>query len=503
MLAAGETVVVGVSGGVDSLTLLHVLLAGHKTHNLRLHVATLDHGTRGTHSAADADYVRTLSESWGVPVTVARTDVPALARQRGMSLEEAARQVRYGFLRRVARQVGAARIAVGHNRDDQAETVLMHLIRGSGLSGLRGMLPVTPLSTYHVWEDVALDADPPLAKDNTVERADPLIIRPLIEVPRAAIEAYAAEEGLQPREDPTNADITYFRNRLRHEVLPLLANLNPNIRATLARTAEVLRADAELVSAAGEAALERTVRDARMDGVILDLSAWGGLALAEKRSVLRALAWRLRPDLRDVSLTQVDAAVQIADEGDNGAAATLPGGLLLRVGRDILTVGAAENPVFEQVPGEDAPALEPGAELGTFLPDQAIQRVVNDWIFELRPFDPAEDEDAAIYADPLAALLHVPAAAWLKLRTRTPGDRFSPHGLGGHSQKIGDTFNSMGVPAAWRDRVPLFTVDDQIAWFVAPSNDGLRGRVAAPFARSGTATQPVVAFWRWDKFSGE
>ncbi|HVO71839.1 MAG TPA: tRNA lysidine(34) synthetase TilS, partial [Aggregatilineaceae bacterium] len=198
LIAAAETLVVGVSGGADSLVLLHVLICLREPLGLRLHTATLDHGMRGAAGAADAEFVRQIAGEWGVPVTVGRADIPALAAQLRMNPEEAARQVRYAFLIQVARHASAPKIAVAHHRDDQAETVLMHLIRGSGLSGLRGMLPATPLDEYHLPPDIPIIFDPPLAGDPPREGARPVLVRPLLDISRAEIDAYAAAHRLQP-----------------------------------------------------------------------------------------------------------------------------------------------------------------------------------------------------------------------------------------------------------------------------------------------------------------
>lgn len=495
LCAPGDCVVVGVSGGADSLALLHALLALRERLGIALHVATLDHGLRGAAGAADAEFVRRTALDWGLPVTVGRADAAHVARSHRLSVEEAARQVRYTFLLRVARQVGAARIAVGHQRDDQAETVLMHLLRGSGLSGLRGMLPATPLSEYHLLEDAAIACDPPLDSLPATPGAWPVLIRPLLNLSRQEIDGYIAAQGLTPRLDATNQDTTYFRNRLRHEVLPLLETLNPNVREVLARTADVLRADADLVRAAGEAALARALRSATADAVVLDRAAWDGLPLSSKRHIIRAAVWRLRPALRDVTFEHVEQALAVIASGQVGAQATLPGGLALRVGYDTLIIsgaGAVEA-------GDDAPALAGESAGPVFGPDERVEIICGAWVFSARPLLPGDDLPA-LHADPLAAALVVPAGARLRLRARRPGDRFRPRGMGGRSQKLADTLINLRVPAARRDRVPLLVVDDAIAWFVAPAARGLRARVAEPFAVAGDPAQKagvgVVVCWR-------
>ena len=218
----GESVVVGVSGGPDSLCLLHLLRRLAPESHLTLHVAHLNHGLRGAEAEADAQAVAELAAGWGLPYTIGRADVPSLAAETRASIEEAARQARYDFLQGVARAAGAGTIAVGHNADDQAETVLMHFLRGSGLAGLRGMLPRTALGQG-------------------------FLISPLLETPRDRVEAYCAAHGLQPRRDLSNADTTIYRNRLRHELLPLLEGYNPAIRQVLGHTAGVLAGDHEVV----------------------------------------------------------------------------------------------------------------------------------------------------------------------------------------------------------------------------------------------------------------
>lgn len=475
----GATVVVGVSGGADSLTLLHVLMRLRARLGLTVVAATLDHGLRGDAGRMDAEHVRETAVAWGLRVIVGRADVSALARAGRPNVEEAARQVRYTFLLRAAQQAGAEVVAVGHNRDDQAETVLMHLIRGSGLNGLRGMLPRQRLSAYHLLPNAPITFDPP--EDPAAPPAWPWLVRPLLDVPRAAIDAYAEAHALRPRFDATNADTTLFRNRLRREVIPLLETINPNLRAALARTATVLQGDAALVHAAGEAALARAAlaRAVRASGpaVTLDRAEWARLSVAEKRAVIRALTWRLRPALRDVSFEQVERALRIADGGATGAAATLPGGLLLRVGYDTLVVADADAAVPFVA---DAPALAPGEQV-SFGAGEQVRRLFGAWEFEAGPL-PTDADCAAWHADPLAAALIVLPDARLTLRTRQPGERFRPRGMGGQSQKLSDTLINMKVPAGWRDRVPLLAVDGEAAWFVAPTITGVRGRVAEPFS---------------------
>ena len=240
LLPRGSPVIVGVSGGADSLCLLHALHALAPDNEWRLHVAHLNHQLRGAEAQADADFVRDIAQHWGLPYTIESRDVAAFARHHKLSLEEAARQVRYGFLLDVAQAQHSDVIAVAHNADDQTESVLMHLLRGSGLAGLRGMLPKMRLEEYRILHPQSAIQNP---------KSKIYLVRPLLEIPRSAIDEYCQQHDLHPRVDATNADTTYFRNRLRHELLPTLETYNPNIRSILRRTADVIAAEYEILQA--------------------------------------------------------------------------------------------------------------------------------------------------------------------------------------------------------------------------------------------------------------
>lgn len=276
LLAAGA-VVVACSGGADSVALLlalHALCgrAGLAFPSVYLHAAHLDHGLRGAESAEDAAFVADICASHDIPITLSLVSDAERAMWQG-SLEAAARDARYRFLRAVAAEVGATRIALGHTLDDQAETVLLHLLRGSGLVGLAGMRP-------------------------TIDD----IIRPLLRLRRAETEAYCAYRGVTPREDPTNADPRFTRNRIRHELVPLLETYQAQIRPTLARNADILALDAEYLHSAADAAWQTTMREVTANSVTLDR-----IALRELHPALRARV--LRRAILMVGSTKPDATL--------------------------------------------------------------------------------------------------------------------------------------------------------------------------------------------------
>jgi tRNA(Ile)-lysidine synthetase-like protein len=440
----GPAIILGVSGGADSLAMLHLFAESRQAFGVQPHVLHVDHCIRGEEAHADACFVASTCQAWNIPCRIETIDVPVLAAERKIALEEAARLARYTALGKEAARLGASTIAVAHNADDQAETVLMHLLRGSGLNGLRGMLPLSPLSDYHLLE--------PLSQNIR-------LLRPLLNVPRIDIEAYCAEQGLIPRFDRSNLDTTYFRNRLRHEIIPMLEAINPSLRSMLGRTASVLAADYEIISSQVDTAWQSVIIDETAQHIRLDLAKWRALPIALQRETIRRAAFHLRASLRDVSYQPVEAAANVARTGSTGAQSMLPGGLDLRVDYGSLVIDAGRSPL------PDWPLLPRGAALTIAGPGE-IHLPESDWRFRLGVFDASRSGPAwdALLADPWAAPIAVGVVdAPIVLRTRRPGERFRPQGAGG-TQKIAGFMINARIPAAVRDRLPLLVVGDQIAW---------------------------------------
>ncbi len=479
----GDTVVVGVSGGPDSLCLLHVLHRLAPELGLRLHVAHLNHGLRGADADADAECVAQFAASLVLPFTAGRADVAAMASAPGLSVEEAARQARYRFLAEVAAATGAHVIAVGHNADDQAETVLMHFLRGSGVAGLRGMLPRTRLADYRLRGGDEASGEPGAREKigtppprGAVAQPGLRLVRPLLTIPRAAIEAYCAEQRLHPRFDRSNEDVTFFRNRLRHELLPILEGYNPQVRKVLAHTAEVMAGDYELLRA--------DLDEVRAQGeTLFDLAAWRTLPIGLQRATIREAIHRLRADLRNINWEHVERAVWLAREGETGQAATLASGLELQVGYQTLRIVEEGAPWTCDLPQITDP-LRLGAQQITELPGG--WRVI---VQQLR----RDDLPADLAADPDPWVAYLDAAAVgpdLTLRPRQEGDRFEPYGLSGHSVKVNEFMINAKVPKDLRGGWPLLVGACGIAWVC-----GLRVDQRAA-VRPDTGTVRRVAFAR-------
>jgi len=438
LLPPGTTVVVGVSGGADSLCLLHVLNRLQTQRGFSLHVAHLNHGLRGAEAAADAEFVAALAGQWALPATVEERDVAGYARKRKIAIEEAAREVRYAFLAEVAARVGADRVAVAHHADDQTETVLMHALRGAGLAGLRGM---RPNSRY------------------PLQGSELRLIRPLLEVTRAQIEAYCAEHGLKPRFDRSNLDTTFFRNRLRHEVIPYLETINPNIRQVLRHTAAGLADDYDFLREAVNEAWSTVGRE-EGEAILFDRAAWSALHPSLQRGLIRKAVRQLRPGLKDINWLHVEPARRLALEKPPGKRATLPQGLFLFCQRDVLVIG-------ERVPLPDEPQLKPGTSVAVNVPGETVLPGGR-WLIRAevvaRAALPAHPHTNA---DRWQAFLDASVAgAALRLRTRGPGDRFCPLGLEGHHMTLSEFFIAQKVPAPLRDRLPLLVSGGDILWVV-------------------------------------
>jgi len=471
LFLAGQILVAGVSGGPDSLCLLHILTRLAPGLDLQLHVAHLNHGLRGAEAEADARFVATLAHAWKLHVAVGTADVAGLARREGLSLEEAARHARYRFLADVAGSVGARLIAVGHSADDQAETVLMHLLRGSGVAGLRGMLPRTDLSDYHLGAQVAQPV---------------VLVRPLLETTRAEIRAYCEREGLEPRTDESNAALTFFRNRLRHSLMPLLEEYNPAIREVLAHTATLMAGEYEVLAESVERAWTEILRGAGHDEVYLDRAAWRALPVALQRATLRHGIQQLRRSLRNVNWEHVEQALWLANEGTTGQSATLTAGLALEIGYDLLRLGpeaARGVPPADPVPQiyEPIRLLPYGT---TVLP--------GGWAVVVRQM--ALEEVPVYYAagiDRWTAWLDADSLGMeLILRPRVPGDRFRPQGLGGHSVRVNEFMINAKVPRAARARWPILEGARGIGWLC-----GLRVDELA-IVKQGTRHVWEIAFKR-------
>ena len=428
LVQGGETLLVGVSGGADSVCLLHILDRLKETLRLDLHVVHLNHMLRGADSDADALYVRGLAQRLGIAATVESRDVLAQQREHRLSVEEAARQVRYDFFAEVAASLGAGRIAVGHTADDQVETILMHLVRGSGLLGMRGMRPLT------YWRSPSGDA--PL-----------IVVRPLLEVAREETEAYCREHGVEPRIDFSNYSGAALRNRFRHELVPLLRSYNPAIRAALLRTARAAADDLSFLEEQVSLVWEGAVRE-QPNGLLLDTGELAMLHPALKRHLLRRAVAEMVGDLSDIESSHIEKMMAALMKGA-GRRLSLPRGLVFSVGYNtcLLSRGIPDTCPFPPLEGEHRLKV-PG---DTLLPGWRVRASIVPHGGEAGGFSADLDLDVT--------------GTDLVVRGRKAGDRFQPLGMR-ELKKLQDFMVDAKIPRSWRDRVPLLCSPKHILWVV-------------------------------------
>ena len=461
-------IIVAVSGGADSLCLLHILNhlcdPQNRYPHLRLHVAHLNHQLRGPESERDATHVQQITAAWNLPLTTGTTDVHALARSEHLSLEEAARLARYRFLREVAHTHNAHSIAVAHHADDQVETLLLHLIRGGGLASMVAMQP---------------------------RQGD--IIRPLLSIHRADILAYCRQNNIVAVEDSSNSDTHFLRNRIRHELLPLLESMNPSIRATLLRNTEIANIDMRYIESQVDAIEAHVVTNADNNRCTLSVVALLSLPLSLQRHLLRRLTARLCHGQSPLEPRHYTVIEQFLQQPPNGEQRTLHLPAQLRLQRTLDTI------YFYQTTEEDAPPLFSISTDAQLLPipgqiaipgtnwlataetlSEDMQQLViealarEDWPQVWRFLSP-DRHTVYIAGDTIDSGLTV--------RTRQPGDRIRPLGMA-HEKKVQDILVDSHIARAERSTIPLFFSQDRCIW--------LGGVCIADTVRLTSTTQTII-----------
>ncbi|HZD57203.1 MAG TPA: tRNA lysidine(34) synthetase TilS [Anaerolineales bacterium] len=434
-LPASKTVLVGVSGGPDSLCLLDAM----RQLGYPLIVAHLNHGLRAE-ARADAQRVKEFAGQLEVPFISAEADVGSIAGMKSLSIEEAARTARYEFLFAKAREFGAQAVAVGHTADDQVETVLMHLLRGAGLSGLKGM------------EFRALP--------NSWSQEIPLV-RPLLSTWRSEVLEYLAGRDLQPVLDRTNLDTTIYRNRLRHELIPYLESYQPAVRPILWRMAQILGGDFDIL----EQVVARTWQDCILDlgpgYVSIRIEEFSRLPVGLKRHLLRRAMAVLRPGLRDIDFGSVERALGFLARPPHSRQQDLVANLRLLQEDNLLWVADWDA----DLPHARWPQLQGKAEVELNVPGEL--NLPAGWRFQATL---AEDRDAARSAalanrDSYQAWIDLDQLSLpLKIRNRRAGDRFRPLGLGGHSIKLAEFMVNVKLDRRARSAWPLVCAGNAIIW---------------------------------------
>ena len=467
LLPPGGTVIVAVSGGADSLCLLHLLHQlcgpGKRYPAIHLHAAHLNHQLRGAASEQDAAAVASMVSAWGLPFTGGAIDVPALARAEHRSIEEAARLARYRFLREVAR---GELIAVAHHADDQVETLLLHYLRGSGLAGMVGMQP---------------------------RQRD--IIRPLLDFTHAQTVAYCQQHSIEPLEDLSNADPAYTRNRIRHQLLPLMESINPGFRATLLRSAAVMRSDFDYIEAQVDAVWSQVILSGQEDAIVLQLEELAALPENLQRHLVRRVTAQLCGGQSPLEPRHYALIEQLLQGHADRQARSLDLPRDMRVTRilhkatferlhHIGHVGERDKSGRDKSGRDKSRPYNDGEEVRLSVPGEAAVPGTG-WIARAEMFtgDLLEKVKDALRCEDWPEVWHLlPASryavyidaasigAWLQVRTRRPGDRLQPLGML-HEKKVQDILVDTHVARSARDSIPLFFSASHCIWLAGIALD--------------------------------
>ena len=440
MFKPNDKVLVGVSGGPDSVALLHVLLELTPRYGLKLGIAHLNHGLRGREADADAEFVSSLARKFDLPCYLEKRNIRQYHTQRKLSLEEAARQIRYTFYFEVIDKYGFDKIALGHQANDNAEHVLMYLFRGSGPLGLSGIPPVRGAK----------------------------IVRPMLRVTRRQIENYLAAAGLESVIDRTNTDLQFTRNRLRQQLLPILiSSYNPRLIETLNRLTEIIRSEEQWINDTIRPIFDGMIVRKTEENLILSVPALNAIQPAVLRRVIRMAVEAVKGDLRRITFTHIESSRRLLGKNRSWGHLNLPDSICIRrQGDELLIYRAKGVQKHDRLQTGDygdhffkyivpAPGFKPVVinikETGVQLRFTQIR---------------AENIPDLRKAGQQVAFFDMYGLTFpLTVRTFQPGDRFTPLGMTG-TQKVKDFFINHKVPRSDRSRCPILLNQDKIIWIV-------------------------------------
>lgn len=430
----GDTVVAAVSGGPDSVCLLHVLRQLSSTLEIKLHAIHINHMLRGEESQQDELYVREMCKMLEIPLQVSCIDIAALAEETGMSIEEAGREARYSEFEVYAARVGAQKIAVAHNRNDQAETVLMHIIRGSGLAGLVGM-----------------------------EYIRGNIIRPLLDTDRAEIEQYCLEHNLNPRTDSSNLKCDYARNKVRLNILPLInSSFGSDITGSLCRLSSLAARDSIfLEDCAQKAYQDCLLNNDEHNSVVLDAVKLAGLHPALTGRVIRRALNRIKGDLKGIESLHIDAAEALAANGRTGAVLQLPGNMRVSMsyGKIKFYMEQDRNTIISEsfCNSLNLPGITRLGNSGGYI-EAAVEEKV-EYVEYIDKYGKIGYNFLVQFFD------YDLLKKGIYVRSRLEGDIFTPYGSK-CTKKLKKYFIDNKIPREKRQNIPLIAIENEIVWII-------------------------------------
>lgn len=425
MIEKGDRIIVGVSGGPDSVCLLHVLWSLKAVLGISLVAVHLDHEYRGEAARQDACYVKELCEKLEVPFYCFSENIEGMAKERGLSFEEMGRERRYALFFKVLEETKGTKIAVAQNQNDQVETILMRMMRGTGMDGLCGI---------------------PYKREDGV-------VRPLLDTDRKSIEAYCKERDLKPRQDATNLENVYTRNRIRLDLIPYIeAHFNSNFRRTLLRNIETVRDDVAYLNQMTEQVFHQTVTIKSKGSWVLDGPTFLKLHSALQKRLIRYIVNAFKGDRLDLSVKQVQQIVSMIHNRQTSKKHILPNGMTFKINYNEIDITDGSK---EKLPGQWQYTI--GLDERVEIPEANMCVSMT---------EVAADEEPKVKGGPNWTLVDGDLLAKeLILRNRQPGDRFTPMGMQG-TKKVKDYLMDKKVDRQIRDFIPLLCNGEQIVWIL-------------------------------------
>ena len=427
-------IVVGLSGGPDSMTLLHAM----KVKNLAPIAAHFNHKLRED-SDQEAAFVRDYCLAEGIPFREGEGDVRLFSEEMGLSIEEGARILRYQFLFNIAKQESAGAVAVAHHANDQVETILMNLLRGTGASGLTGM---QIFSLPNSWSDTI-----------------PLV-RPLLELSKNQILEYISDNNLPALEDPSNKNLAFHRNNIRHSLIPRLEEITPGFQRRLIQTSQILSSENQALDHFCEIAWNNCLKNLGGSYLQLIRDKFLDFPIAIQRRLIRRALSNLRPEYRDLSYPQVEAALSFF-RNPSQKSANWVAKVNLSQSPKWLVFSTWETDLVKDL----FPQMRSSRE--SQIPFEGELSLGNGWYFNIKPLEYTPDqydqlsfpgEDFKVWVDKISL------GTSPKLRVRREGDLIQPFGMGGQSMKVSDMMINEKIPVLYREEWPLLSKGDDVLW---------------------------------------
>lgn len=422
-----DNIVLGLSGGPDSMALLYLLIEIRKKIYFNILIAHVNHGVRGDEALRDEMFVKEVANNLNLPFFATRVDMVGIAKKEGITAEEAGRKLRYGFFREIIKAQGSGKIAVAHNKKDQAETLLMRIMRGTGVDGLKGM---------------------------DFQTGD--IIRPLLNIDRCEIEKYIEDRKIPTVLDKTNLESIYTRNKIRIELIPYIEkNFNPNIVDTLYRLSENASLDSGFLEEYSIKKYNSIIKKKDDTCIILNYEGFKMQDKAIKRRIIRKTILDLIDTLQGIEEVHISLVVEVFDREETGKVINLPSGIIARVSyKDLIIEKVKVKSNKEEPISKVIYDLNIGNNI---LEDYGLE--IDLEIVERKDIDFKKVSRNIKYFD------YTKIVGGIFIRTRDFGDRFNPFGMEG-TKKLKDYFIDEKIPRDLREKLPLFIDEENIIWVI-------------------------------------